>query len=526
MNLKKLAIVGVIALVVVGCVIAAGCTSNTTQQNASDDLKEVAGAWVGNCTYNGVEYLAIQQINPDSTGSWVIYNELYGFEVYPSTFSNFDGKGHFDKKSSDGITYKMTYSNGSLKESGGDLSNEIVYTRLDPILGIWFNEMPIDGVNTKFTRVFKNDGTGFLIALGDDGSVKVSEFTWKKNDDGTYTTESTFGTVTKVTMDKEKKSLAFVGDGISFTQERKFGDSILNRYMPNLGTWYNEESKYLTLFNADGTTVSFQDKKKVAEGTWKEKDVGTYVVTAKGVSTTGDDLSGKERIWTYNGKDNSLTSENGSVFVRPLKSVGTLVFDEITVNPIAGIWFCDVNDNKVEKAKATTLILDNGSTFCLASRDDGTSSIYTGSWKKNNDGTYTINWEDGDKEIITLNSAKDTLTTDFGSKLVKKSFNGLSKKVLGAWYSKDTDVLATFNGDGTGYMNGPKGLSVIKWEVTDAGKVAVTFVTGVKDDNGVDLTGKTQIWSYDDANGTLKNQSLGKIFTLPTEDIKDKFSFN
>ena len=134
MKTKKIFVIGALALVVIGCIFAAGCT--TSQSVAPLDevtaavLDEIAGQWDAQYTWEGTTYEVIQMIERNGTGLWVVLDGYTVFDSYTSIFGNFDANGNFEKTSSNGITYQMTYTNGTLIETGGDTSEPIVYTKV------------------------------------------------------------------------------------------------------------------------------------------------------------------------------------------------------------------------------------------------------------------------------------------------------------------------------------------------------------------------------------------------------------
>ncbi|HJJ55180.1 MAG TPA: hypothetical protein O0X50_03740 [Methanocorpusculum sp.] len=68
---------GVLALVVLGCVIAAGCTSVPTAETAlQTEDNPMAGQWQTICDYNGKPYSAIMILNPDGSAAWYTYRDV------------------------------------------------------------------------------------------------------------------------------------------------------------------------------------------------------------------------------------------------------------------------------------------------------------------------------------------------------------------------------------------------------------------------------------------------------------------
>jgi len=314
--MKKLVFIGAVALVLLGCVIAAGCTSTpTTQQTTSKDnaLSLPVGEWI--CTKyttdEGKTVTAIQTIKADGTGYWMDLNDSNpGFQldrIYKSNFSKPDQNGAFEKVSSSGNTRKMVYdaAKGTITQSGKN-----VYTRLDPIVGIWSGNSALKN-GTAVTNIFKPDGTGITVTVFENSSVAHVKLTWKKNTDGTYAVDFNNETKQIYTVASDGKTLK-TDDGR--TKTKQFLDTTF--LVSVTGPWYNKEKNALTVFNADGT--GFIKSQSIFPFTWKLTDIGKFTVTyTDGIGVDGTSLKGKTFEWTYDRDNNVFSSSTGTKYIRP-----------------------------------------------------------------------------------------------------------------------------------------------------------------------------------------------------------------
>ncbi|HJJ31825.1 MAG TPA: hypothetical protein O0X97_06225, partial [Methanocorpusculum sp.] len=319
MNFKHLALLGAAALVVFGCVLAAGCTS-TEQTQAVTPLSSAAGEWYcPECTDgNGNTVTAIQTIKADGTGYWMqLADDKRGFRIeriYTSEFTAPDQNGAFDKVSSTGMTHKMVYdaAKDTITQDGKN-----VYTRLDPLAGIWYGASVIDN-DGKTTTLFKPDGTGGLIVSNaDKGTAEVLTLTWKKNADGTYAVKYSNGIERTYTVD-DSGLTASLNTGSMRT--KAFTDSTY--LMSVTGAWYNKDNDRSAVFNADGTGF-LVSKSGIAPFTWRLKEIGKFEITYTG--GTWDDgtiAKGKVTEWTYDRENDVFTStSDGSNYIHPAETV-------------------------------------------------------------------------------------------------------------------------------------------------------------------------------------------------------------
>jgi len=181
---KKLAIFGVVALVVIGCVVAAGCTSTSTTsvQTTSDDKNDVStdpfvGFWVGKTKDDaGVEVNSTLVIKNDGTGACYDVYDDKAVIIYPLTWKkNSDSK--YSLLYSRGNTSSLTLNDAkdTLVTSSGNTQKKVSPDSAlnNSIIGVWYNK------DSNEAGVFNADKTGFI-----RNETGIAEFTWKTNDSG------------------------------------------------------------------------------------------------------------------------------------------------------------------------------------------------------------------------------------------------------------------------------------------------------------------------------------------------------
>jgi len=512
MNVKKLAIIGVIALVVVGCVLAAGCTSNTTTQQTTSDDKIV-----GNWTFpydngEGVTGIGIEVIKKDGTGFNIVTTED-GKRIQrytPCTWKkNADSTYTFTFTNVNNVV-KMTYDVATDTYVDKEYHN-VIHKRLDPITGIWFVDGSDEIGKSKLTVVTKNDGTGYQVATYSDGTTRLSDLTWTKNADGTYSfIFSHYPSQTRTwTLNAAKDTITTSFGNI---YQKKFADS--SYYLSYLGPWYNPETRSMFTINGDGTG-SLKSGDGILNFTWTIPEFGKFKLTY-----LDGDYKGKESIWTYDREKDVFNTATNYTLVHPNTSIDGLTITKFTTEPIVGIWFCE---NNTDNGKETDIMLADGTGHWFISSPDGTVSVGECTWTKNDEDTYLIKWSDD--EIVSkwmLNSAKDTITSSTGSIFMKKT-NKEVQNILGPWYNKDNEIVMIFNADGTGIGKSKNGVISFTWKLNNS-KICVTYTDGTAN-NGSSLKGKTFEWTYDRENNVFISQN-GDKHIRPTETIKDRITFN
>ncbi|HJJ38639.1 MAG TPA: hypothetical protein O0X42_00745 [Methanocorpusculum sp.] len=512
MNFKHLTLLGAIALVVFGCVLAAGCTSSET---GSDD--KIIGTWT--FPYNdgnGIAGIGIDVINKDGTGFYVITTDdgtrLLKYDEFTW------------KKNSDG-TYAFTFARENLLltaayDSAADTYTDNIYntihTRLDPITGIWFNEKKDDnGKTVKSATSLYTDGTGWMSFWNEDGTTEVIRVAWKKNDDGTYTLVKANKEVRVWTLDSAQQK---VTSSTGRVLTKKFTDSYY--YLSVLGPWYNPDNGVFTVFNADGTGTTYKGVgNAVSKFSWTVPEFGTF----KLVELEGEN-KGYERLWTYDRQKNTFTTPNNNTLVRPGENTDWLTITCFPEETLPGLWYGPASSGN--GGKTSTLFKPDGTSVVTVSyADAGTAKIVTGSWKKNADGTYAADFSTGEKRTYILEPSGLSVSSSGGSVKQRVFLDSEFKSyVTGPWYNEKGGVFAVFNADGTGFVNPGSGVIPFTWNTDGTGKITTTYTGGVNV-NGENLTGQVREWTYDSKNNTLFISAYDAAYVRPTKDIEGKLTF-
>jgi len=335
MNVKKLAIIGAVALVVIGCVVAAGCTStSTTTTTTSGTTDSFVGVWIGSGTTSGGQATFFAIINEDGSLTEIhLYDSGETIHEKGTWKKNADGTYTLtgdgsDKYGEKSVIYTLQSNGKTIKSSSG-----IEFTRVDPIIGIWYNKGTdyINGKPAKFSTVFLPDGTGYNLVTYDDNSTKVIHIKWTRNSDGSYTRTDANSFSDTFTLDKNSEKLTS-SKYKELIKEKMFIDIFSDYSM--LGPWYDEKNNYLTFFNADGTGTTYKGKEQAENNvifTWELKEPGKYVLHVKsGTASGGQDISGQDRIWTYDRVNDTFTAQDGTVCIRPKEAVGDFIITRFT----------------------------------------------------------------------------------------------------------------------------------------------------------------------------------------------------
>ncbi|HJJ31446.1 MAG TPA: hypothetical protein O0X97_04280 [Methanocorpusculum sp.] len=218
----------------------------------------------------------------------------------------------------------------------------------DKIVGAW--TFPYDdgkGIAGIGIDVINKDGTGFYVITTDDGTrlLKHDEFTWNKNDDGTYA----------FAFARENLLLTASYDSASDTYTDKIHNKIHTRLDPVTGIWFAESKDdngkpikstislypdgtgYLCVVHDDGTA-------EVIQAAWKKNDDGTYTFVKANKDV---------RVWTLDSAQQKITSNTGRVFTKKFT-------DSYYYLSVLGPWYNAENNMQVLFNADGTGILNNG----------------------------------------------------------------------------------------------------------------------------------------------------------------------
>lgn len=322
MNAKKLVLFGAIALVVFGCVIAAGCTSQETGADAPTE--PIVGQWTTDYLQDGTAVDAVLTLRADGEGYWMLLGEELGIRITYLTEETWKktGENTYLISSGNGNSYETVYD--PVKDTittSGSRNGPTTYTRLDPIVGIWSGVSSAATGNGDATTIIRKDGTGVLaIADADTGAVEISSLSWTKNADGTYDVLSSNGIRRTYAVDAAGKTLT-TEDGRTKTKE--FLDSSF--LVSVTGLWYNKDKERAMVFNADGTGYR-NDRMGVSPFTWKMGEAGKFTVAyVDGTDEDGSSLKGKTAGWTYDRENDAIIPPSGMKYTHPTGSIEGMI---------------------------------------------------------------------------------------------------------------------------------------------------------------------------------------------------------
>jgi len=312
MNSKKLAIIGAVVLVIIGSVIAAGCTTTQTTNtgtavSSSNLTNQIAGAWQTQYLDGGVKFYGVMLINTDGTAHWYSHRKTLDLPdslVFNETWEKIGDHKFGIKNLNTGTTYQYEYN--PVTDTIQEISDDPVgiFSRIDPIVGIWAG--PAKSTDGIATSVILTTGGGFSFGVYNDGTVDITGLTWKKNEDGTYAIAYNNGDTRTYTLSQDKKTLT-TDDGR--TKKRYFDET--PSIAGVIGAWYNKDKNEAILLNGNGTGV-FKGKDSISKFNWKMNDIGKFTFTT---------TDGKEYQITFDFATNTFTNSDGIKFIRPTETM-------------------------------------------------------------------------------------------------------------------------------------------------------------------------------------------------------------
>jgi len=298
MNVKKIAIIGAISLVVIGCVLAAGCTSNQSTIPATS-TNTIVGAWIAPYDNgNGMVGKDVEVFNADGIGYYIIYED--------AGFTHLLKNGQLTWKKNDNGTYERT-SNESVQtvihNAETDTYTDFKYpsavkTRMDPVTGIWAGAGTApSGKPSINTHVLLNDGTGYHFHTLGDGTITAGKNTWTRNSDGTYVLKFSDSVESTWKLNAAGNEITS-SSGNSF--KKYFADSYY--YLSYLGKWVGKDSDSTVILCGDGTGLRINGTTgDIATFSWSIPEFGklTCHFQSGNSSLTGEPLAGTETTYTY-----------------------------------------------------------------------------------------------------------------------------------------------------------------------------------------------------------------------------------
>ncbi|HJJ36127.1 MAG TPA: hypothetical protein O0X27_02995 [Methanocorpusculum sp.] len=344
MSVKKFAILGVIALVVIGCVVAAGCTS------AEND--PIAGDWV--CLNvdigNGVVADMTARFAADGTGTCLVFPADSPAQEETVVWTNLGGGIYrFDISVPDLGVYTVEYtlsSDGcSMTDASGRTWNRVPDIRPlaadDAMVGTWAKKSVKNGSVVENVFIFHGDGSGYWMVLSDTPSVSLIRMRYQdlgKTGDTTYVGRCSAGRIYEIEYLPETDT--FVIDG---------GTSAFSRLDPLVGIWSGDSSRsgavVSTIIKSDGTGVTTtayaNGTAQVCRLTWIPADDGSYAIMFS---------DGDSAVYTLGPDGRSLSSSSGLSRTKQF-------MDSYFLLPITGAWYrADGNAAAIVNADRTGTI--------------------------------------------------------------------------------------------------------------------------------------------------------------------------
>lgn len=475
MKMNKIVIFGVIALVVFGCVVAAGCTTTTTPQDTANE--KIVGMWSFIYDKEGEPHYSIDIINKDGTGINIDAPYDGSFQtdsVHPFSWKK-NEDGTYDIKFTS-QTIKLSYD--SVHDTATDSKYNAVHNRLDSVCGTWFGEgVDKDGKNVKITHIIYPEGTGSTVLSYDDGTALNAQTTWFKNSDGTYTLKFSNGDVFTLKLN-DAKDILTTSSGNEL--KKKYTDSYF--YLSLLGTWIDYTSNSVSTFNADGTGVH-KTENGLEHFTWEFIDNTRFKLTHK----DGERI-GQNTVWSYDRENNSLITGNLShTLVRPVSTgYGVTLITENTVNkePWIGQWTSTIQDNAGKSIEVIATFKIDGIGSWIAMGDVNDSKLlarYSETWEKIGLNSFSVTASDGNKYFYVYEPNDDTIIED--GKLVYTRQEG----IVGVWAGENSSNTAKtttiLKNDGTGliaraYTDGTSKIDNFTWKKLSDNTYAVSLNNG------------------------------------------------
>lgn len=396
-------------------------------------------------------------------------------------------------------------------------SGSIVYTRLDPITGIWSGETTdSDGETVKITHIYRIDGIDQVTALFADGTTSVTDFWWRKNEDGTFWVSAFDGSSSAVWTISEDNKTAASSTGNTFT--KRYDDQYY--YLSVIGPWYNEKTQALNTLCADGTGKRYNED-GVHDFTWEIPKFGQFKITYQ-----SGPFKDQSCMWTYDRESNvfitdDLTGESYTL-VRPKGKIDGLTVTAIDKDAYIGQWgsVYEYEDGKIEEVVYT--VNADGTAYFLTLKDSfgiQLSGIYADTWEKTGKNRYTVSADNGNTYVHTYDASNDTVSDNTGRVYTRLDPVVGIWTILSPYSSTGTDkhtVTYVMKSDGTGYYtraneDGTIDCDRLAWTKNTDGTYSVAYGSGRQREWTISYSGYTLQSS---GGGTKKKEFLDSCFLM------------
>jgi len=340
-------------LLVVGCILTAGCISNS-----ESTLNPIIGTW--------------SEINNDTNVGFTIttFNAGgYGTEKHIYSSGEEENIPFFWEKTGDN-TQLLSYQDGYQWEVTYLGDEELLGSKYIPpaekkVITSWNNSKTVEGKNVSFETTLYNDCSGVTKRVDSETSISNMPFTWKKTDVRKYILEYEDGTRWIVTASENGDTTEW--EKIDFSGE------------PIVGEHADEES--VITFNSNGTGVEVVESNgnyREYPFFWKKTDTNKYTLKY-GFRQLND-------YWDviYNPEDATLSWNRNKV-------------EWVDNYRINNKHLTEVNTSDLETGIATEYDID------------GVSNSYTTSWVRNGKNTFLVSYSDGDLWKVEIDSKTPSL---------------------------------------------------------------------------------------------------------------------
>jgi len=316
--MNKIETIGIVALVIFGCILTAGCTSSTSSFSVSED--KIIGTWTDtNSEYgNNIQHTYVFRPGGMGVDYQISNNEYMLTKLF--TWQRFvsDEGVNFDISYIDGDTCSFTYNsrNDTLTSSHGGNLYRIEDAILDPIVGTWVSSDKYLGETTTMYMIFKWDNTGLDVERLINGNTQTFPFIWK-NEGDVYKIEYKDGDMGTIVLDVENDIITYSLDaGINPTNYiyKNLDSTGLNQI---IGTWAGTNklngiaTSYIMIFDADKTGLEYEIKPNgnmiKYDFYWDEDEENNYIIKY---------IDGNKSKFTYNSEKDTLINEDGIVLKR------------------------------------------------------------------------------------------------------------------------------------------------------------------------------------------------------------------
>jgi len=354
MNVKKIAIIGLIAAVVFGCVLAAGCTSTTNP---------IVGTW-GKINYDDQVALEATTFFDNGTGKEDVVFINGDTETYTFTW----------KQASDKNAYLLNYSDGEIwAASIVDDEEPLKWKQMNSagsniLVDHGTTTLDVNGKKVTYNFTLKSDYTG-TVKITTDDKVTTQSFTWNQNSSDVFTITTEDNSRWRVIFNGEKAEPTFIKIDYS-------GDPIIGVH---------------------SSTFVFNGQPMSHTITFKENGTGTAKFTFPNGEVMESSIGWKPCI--------ELNKYDVVMPMDTLCFVMEISLDKDTKKQSIENFTPIITDNYRENNEHVfeIHIINENKLVDYYYDADGDSDIYPATWTLNSDLTITVKYSDGESYNVKFN---------------------------------------------------------------------------------------------------------------------------